>query len=715
MNQPSREPCEARRRRVTMHNSTVWQFTFLAALIVGGRAMADQVLYDFSTVADPGALQASDVQVSKLPFGDGVGLKLVTGHAADWPGITLPAPDGHWDLSQRADVLLDIRNLDANEVTVYCRVDNPRADGVKNCITGSTTVAPGGTATLRTTLRHRSLGAPPVELFGMRGYPYNQSDQGTLDTTNVTGVVIFVARPERDHQFAIGNLRAEGEHEPVPPWPANKPFLPLIDTFGQYLHRDWPGKVHSLAELKGRVAEEQADLDAHPGPEGWDQYGGWANGPQLEATGFFRTAKQDGKWWLVDPDGRLFFSHGIDCVGLLDSTPVSEREDWFQDYPGAQPDLAEFASKGWSLHGHWAGQTSDCYNFTAANLKRKYGDEWRQRSASQAHQRLRSWGLNTIANWSSRTIWLMDRTPYTANVGFKSRLLEGSQGYWGKFRDVFDPSFARGIADAMAGQVGVTANDPWCIGYFIDNEIAWGDDTSLAVAALKSPAEQPAKLAFVADLRAKYQTIDRLNAAWGTAYASWDSLLESVATPDPVKAREDLTAFYTHSAETYFEVIRDAVRAVAPHQLYLGCRFSVVNPLATAAAGKYCDVVSYNLYRRSVADFKPSADIDVPLIIGEFHFGALDRGMFHTGLVPVGSQSARAEAYRSYVTGALQHPQFVGCGWFQYQDEPTTGRTYDEENYQIGFVDICDTPYPETIGAARAVGARIYEVRREGR
>jgi hypothetical protein len=24
-------------------------------------------------------------------------------------------------------------------------------------------------------------------------------------------------------------------------------------------------------------------------------------------------------------------------------------------------------------------------------------------------------------------------------------------------------------------------------------------------------------------------------------------------------------------------------------------------------------------------------------------------------------------------------------------DEPTTGRVYDEENYQIGFVDVADT------------------------
>jgi hypothetical protein len=133
-----------------------------------------------------------------------------------------------------------------------------------------------------------------------------------------------------------------------------------------------------------------------------------------------------------------------------------------------------------------------------------------------------------------------------------------------------------------------------------------------------------------------------------------------------------------------------------------------VNDLAAKAAAGYCDVVSYNLYRRSVADFNYPGG-DKPLIIGEFHFGALDRGMFHTGLVPVPNQAERAKSYKEYVLGALRHPLFVGTHWFQWKDEPTTGRVYDEENYQIGFLDIADTPYAETISATREVGQALYK------
>ena len=153
--------------------------------------------------------------------------------------------------------------------------------------------------------------------------------------------------------------------------------------------------------------------------------------------------------------------------------------------------------------------------------------------------------------------------------------------------------------------------------------------------------------------------------------------------------------------------MRDAIKAVAPNQLYLGCRFAWVNDLAVRAAAKYCDVVSFNLYRRDIAEFDyPGAE--KPFLVGEFHFGALDRGMFHTGLVPVENQAARAQAYRNYVLGALRHPRCVGTHWFQWQDEPTTGRVYDEENYQIGFIDVADTRYAETISASREVGGQLY-------
>jgi hypothetical protein len=548
------------------------------------------------------------------------------------------------------------------------------------------------------------------KLFGMRGYPAALGSAAAIDPANVTQILVFLNKPDTDHQFELRDVRASGSYSPPTASLTDAtPFFPFIDTFGQYRHKGWPGKTTSLADLAVKREQEARDLAENPGPSGWDKYGGWAAGRSLKATGFFRTQKVGNKWWLVDPDGHLFFSQGLDCVRMLDTTPIDERQEWFEAFPGPEPQFSEFLSHGYALKGHYERRQPQCFCFAGANLARKYGADWRKSSAETIHKRLRSWGLNTIGNWSDESVWFMRRTAYTDSIGSgRAAEIQGSEGYWGKFPDVFDPQFAEAVRRGMETRKGKSAGDPWCIGYFSDNEMSWGDEVSLAVAALQSPQSQAAKQAFVVDLKAKYGAIARLNEAWGASHASWDALLESRQAPDKEKARADLTAFYTKLAERYFQTVRHAIKSVAPTQLYLGCRFAWVNARAAAAAAKYCDVVSYNLYQRSVADFQFNGGADVPLLIGEFHFGALDRGLFHTGLVSVADQAARAQAYKEYVQGAVRHPQFVGCHWFQYQDEPTIGRVYDEENYQIGFVDVADTPYTETIAAAREVAHNLY-------
>ena len=222
--------------------------------------------------------------------------------------------------------------------------------------------------------------------------------------------------------------------------------------------------------------------------------------------------------------------------------------------------------------------------------------------------------------------------------------------------------------------------------------------------------DQPAKKVFIDDLKAKYGSIEKLNEVWETKYESWNALMQNRQTPDRKKAYADLTEFYTKTAERYFKVCRDAVKKVAPNNLYLGCRFAWVNNLAVKASSKYCDIISYNFYLRSVEDIRLPEGIDTPVIIGEFHFGALDRGMFHTGLQATENQEDRANAYKNYVSGAMKNPQIVGSHWFQYSDQATTGRG-DGENYQIGFLDIVDTPYMETIRACREVGYGMYKLR----
>ena len=84
--------------------------------------------------------------------------------------------------------------------------------------------------------------------------------------------------------------------------------------------KDWPGKLKKAADLERHRVQEDADLREHPVLPDRDEYGGWASGPQLVATGYFRTARYKYRWWLVSPSGHLFFSLGMERCKRARST-----------------------------------------------------------------------------------------------------------------------------------------------------------------------------------------------------------------------------------------------------------------------------------------------------------------------------------------------------------------------------------------------------------
>jgi hypothetical protein len=667
------------------------------------------VLFDPVKDANKAQIQPVDANISFTSSGT---LLIQTTPNKESPGVIFKPKAGTWNLSEYAEVSAQLTNAGTEPVRLYLRVDNPNANMWSNSNLQSVVLNPGQNRKLSTFVM---LGPwrfdKPITLIGMRGAPGNK---GGMDPSKVTQVCIFSENTTTPKRFEIESIEAEGQFQILN---ADK-FIPFIDQFGQFIHSDWPGKTHSLEELLRNRQTEEKQLAENPGPNDWDKFGGYKAGPKLDATGFFRVEKYQGNWWLVDPEGYLFWSHGIDCVRMENSTPITDRESYFANLPDANSPLGKFYGTGsWAPHGYYQQHLPyRTYDFSRANLMRKYGENWQQISSDTAHKRLRNWGLNTIANWSNQAVYSLRQTPYVATISYDAKKIEGSSGYWGKFYDVFDPRFRQSLHARLEQEKGKSAGDPWCVGFFVDNELSWGDETSLGLAVLASPAEQQAKKVFVDDLKAKYQTIEKLNAVWGTSFAGFDELLQSKFAPPnkenwaKTKAFEDLAAFYTMTAQTYFETIRQELKKIAPNQLYLGCRFAWVNDLAIRASAKYCDVVSFNSYDYGVEGRRLPDNIDMPIIIGEFHFGALDRGMFHPGLKRAADQNDRADKYTEYVRGALRNPYIVGTHWFQYQDQATTGRG-DGENYHIGFVDIADTPYPETIAASQNIGRTMYEFR----
>ena len=96
------------------------------------------------------------------------------------------------------------------------------------------------------------------------------------------------------------------------------------------------------------------------------------------------------------------------------------------------------------------------------------------------------------------------------------------------------------------------------------------------------------------------------------------------------------------------------------------------------------------------------------MMIGEFHHGALDRGLPATGIwgyYPGGTR----EAYRYYMETGATSKYFVGAHHFTLNDQAALGR-FDGENFQIGCVDICNKPYKEFVEKIIETNKILYEV-----
>ncbi|MBN8215071.1 MAG: beta-galactosidase [Spirochaetes bacterium] len=678
---------------------------------------ADRILLDLGS--EKVLKEATAKEISGTVEGGALRFTPMAGFTYAWPGYVFQFPPA--DLSDGGELALEVANVGTVSAEVGIKVGTVSAAGKKAQDEKRFQIVPGVTMTLKFPITPKGLAADRPVLFLMNGVPPWAQNPGSkaseLDWSRVTELGLHFVRPSAQARLVLKPLVVRGPSAGGAKAP-EKPF-PLFDTFGQYLHGDWPGKIHTVADLTGGAAAERAEYDAKPRPKDWDKYGGWAKGPALMSTGFFYVTNLAGKWWYVDPEGKLFFAHGIHGVRYGTPTPVTDRESWFEKLPDpSDPVLGSFweSYKAWGSWYYKEGTPVRTYNFTQANLRRKYGEDWKKTFDDLCTRRLPSWGMNTIGAGSSLSIPALKRMAYYVYVVPKAPVLKAAKGYWGNFYDVFDPGFAPAVKAALGNLAKTLAEDPWLLGVGVDNELSWGAQgaASLAVATLQCPPDQAGKRAFVEELRKKYGEIEALNRAWGAAHASWEALLASTAAPDAKKAGEDLRAFNEKLIARYFQVCRDSVREQFPRHLYTGCRFASRAPEVEAIAHRYCDVVSHNHYKYDVGELVPPVANPRPLMVTEFHFCVPDRGHFSpAGLLEVPHLAAQAERYGNYLSSALAHPLVVGTFWFLYQHEPPSGR-FDGENYSCGFVDSVDVPVRELVEASRKVGEHLYS-RRNGK
>ncbi|MBC7286755.1 MAG: hypothetical protein H5T86_01680 [Armatimonadetes bacterium] len=414
-------------------------------------------------------------------------------------------------------------------------------------------------------------------------------------------------------------------------------------------------------------------------------------------SGFFHVEQIDGIWWVIAPNGEGFYAIGTDHV---------------------------------RYEGHWCQSLG--YAPYGRNTQALYGSE--ERWAEVATARLRRWNFNLLGAGHSSSCRYRGLA-HTEFISFGS----GYAGFdplvekvhWTGFPNVFSPNWPR-WCDKQAWKIcRPNREDPWLFGYFLDNELEWwgkgGGDVGLAIEAAKLPPDNPAKKALVEILRQRHGSIEALNKAWGATYRSWDELAAATKfdAQNTQALRDDQLAYVALAADLYFKHCTEAIRRHDPNHLILGCRFAGDAPPGVwEAAGRYCDIVTFNYYGRVDilnADAPGTAEqwtryyekARRPLMITEWSFPALDAGLpcKHGAGMRVDTQQQKALCYEVYQRLIFGLPFMVGSDYFMWVDEPALGiHEHFPEDSNYGLVNEKDEPYEELTQTATRVNAMAYEL-----
>lgn len=484
--------------------------------------------------------------------------------------------------------------------------------------------------------------------------------------TGVDSIGIRMRAPIGNPQIELRSI-ALSKEDPGDEYLEKKP---AFDKFGQWNLGDYEGKIYSEEQLQKEWAQEMADINT-PTDFNYSKYGGYKN-KQVRATGFFRTQLIDGRWWLVDPEGYLFLSYGVDCVapaGDNYTKNIDKCTNMFQELP---PKELFIPAENVSPQTHAA-------SFGLWNLYRRYGSDYMEKACEMTIKRMDKWGLNTIANWSDEAVYSLNKKAFTlplSELAFENSLMG--------LMDVYESNFEQKIDAAIAKDVEAYKNNPWLIGYFIGNEPSWVMKEQRLCSLILDGNDRPIK-------------------------TELKNFLEKQGdTP------ENRKAFVYNTFEKLMKTISGSLKKYDPNHLNLGIRFGYIEQLddeLLRISKEAFDVLSFNCYALAPDPEKMDHALEIsglPMLIGEYHFGTVDRGLAQS-LWQVDTQKERGEAFRYYTKNGFAHPGLIGTAWFRWFDQNINGRN-DGENYNCGFLDVTDRPYRYMVEAAIETAKSLYDI-----
>ena len=392
------------------------------------------------------------------------------------------------------------------------------------------------------------------------------------------------------------------------------------------------------------------------------------------SAGFWRLGRaKDGVWWFISPDDRLEF---LNTVTTVQPFQLGRR--------AAGP---HYVSRDWN--GTFDANSGDLKSWAKTTLAR-----------------VRDSGFKGLGAWCNPVFHQLE-VPISrdlnlwAHVDYADRLL-------------YSPNWEPTIEDAVRRQVVPLANNRQVVGYYTDNELDWSDSGAGPATYFDNlPAGDPNRAKVIEAIRRTWPDVASFNDAWRMKLASLDDLAALATLPhEPADAYGKLLdAFTLQLATDYFATTTRLIKKYDPNHLVMGVRFkgNTTAEIVRGSVGQ-TDAVSLNYYP---SDAKLDPDLfpmiaresKQPLIITEYSFHSLDgrsgnRNTFGFS-AQVLDQRARADGYKLFTQRLARTPYIVGADWFQWMDEPPSGRTTDGEDVDFGVVDVDDKPYDLLTDAIR--------------
>ncbi|MHB1516920.1 MAG: putative Ig domain-containing protein [Acidimicrobiales bacterium] len=361
-------------------------------------------------------------------------------------------------------------------------------------------------------------------------------------------------------------------------------------------------------------------------------------GLTFRATGYFRIGHSEGRAWLVTPQGRPFFSTGVDHV-----TPYNDVDQTTGLCPYCQT-----IAKNYPSTSAWATATVS---------------------------RLRSWGFNSLGPFS-------DVATFGAQMPFSVQLSMASGNDW------FAPSFVTNANQVAATQVAPLAHNPNLIGFYTDSELHWGPGSSDPQPVLDNylalPAGSPGRAV------AERYLGDPNGFVYALATRYFQVTTAAVRRYDPHHLILGVKAESQQIQPQLLEAARPYVNV-----------FSIDNYTLKPGLAQIIHRIwpQYLPVEPNFANFERY--LKRPIMVGEYSFigsGPATPDTVPQVYAVYPTQAARAAAYTYHIAPLYLHaPWFVGDEWFEYVDEPQGGRVPDGENNNFGLVNVLNQPYQDLV------------------